>query len=322
MPLATERHHQHEPDRAPPVAPGLDDDRGAAHRASMAGLRREAAQLGPPSVDDQRRQHDKADAASFQALESSMALVCAKLFASSHDIERLVAAPRTDAGVSPILQTVEALIRDRMSDLASLDHHLALVSHADGPNYGMTSFAHMLDRQLGGLYVVADMFKHAVDSARALAGHDGLPFKPKLDPMMNILARVGEKIGKPAGEAITSRTIETRSEASVRTEAIDANVHAVVEAARAVRVQARGKEQRTAEGDLQNMLRHVAELDTLVGQLTDRQAVRKVAPRVRQALHEVAEVGPAVANTPGLDLAFRGSAELPMHLRSLHAKVG
>lgn len=317
MPHAIQNQLADEPTHAMPPAVGHDDDRGAAQRASLAGLRREATQL--PGAQDAERQHSKADTASYQALQSSMSLVTAKLLASRQDIEQLIGQPMTMAGTEPARQAITAIVEERVGDVIALDMHMGLHSDDKGPNYGLTSQAHMLTRELGGLETVAGMFIGAVKHAETAISD--LALDRSLAPIDQRLNNLRDKIGLSRGEPITTRVVERRPAQVVRTEAIEDNLRAVLEAARAVRAGAGGKGERAASGDLQMMLRHVAELDTLVSELTDRAALHKLAPRLRHMLDEVHAVGEAVRNTPALDLGFHHSATLPGHLRSLRAKA-
>jgi hypothetical protein len=320
MPLATERQLHHEPDHAPPVAPSLDDDRGAARRASLAGLRREAAQLAPNPADATRL-HDKADGLDFQALQVSVSLAGTQLRRATIEIEEQIRIPPSaGAGVSPQLDVIRATIDEMSTMMRALNMQFGShEQYVGGGSDGLNSAYRTLYPELASLDLARGSFVDAVSHAAAHARSHGVALERDVQTIAFHFEWLEKKLDIKAA-TLKNRKTDARPEEVVFTDAVASNVAAVIAEVHAVTAGLAGNAP-TLATDLANLRRHTGAVAALVAQTHDAKAIAKLRPRLREMVHALDSFEPKLAARPDLVGQLHSSEFLP-NKRAIAAKAG
>jgi hypothetical protein len=165
----------------------------------------------------------------------------------------------------------------------------------------MPSAPSQLHRQVGQIDGAFAHFEAAVlHATRVAARHGGkLGAEQEIRAMNGVLRDIHAKFGDEAG-TITVEKVDERPEADLLGPALNANLSAALEAARAVRMSVKSNNDLVVQGDLKKVTRHTGEVARLLEQLPNAKALKEYQDRGHKLLDELRAVERDVAGKRSL----------------------
>ena len=287
--------------------------------AFAAGRAVQRKAVSDATSQEQKKQHDTADTASFHGLEAAMTLGARQLQAAADEILRIIASPaNTEAGAEPQLQVLRPLIQKASADLYLLNSRIGAVTPEK--TSGMTNLATMLSPQLGALDVAFGHLTAAASRAEQFATQHGDKLGVDFIAAAGYLEDMHKKLGI-ASQDIHRHAIDARSETTIFAEALGENLTAAYEAARAVRMGLTTGAELVVSGDLKMTVRHVGEIAILLKQVTDPKTLKVYKAQLHKVVAEVDALTSEVHSKPALEDTLKAS-ELSRYMHDIKSKMG
>jgi hypothetical protein len=254
-------------------------------------------------------------------LQASLDLGAKQLQAAADEISRLIAAPVSEAGATPLIASIRTRIHQTTTDFHALNTHVGRLNDTERPdqNQGMPSDGKYLSKEVGGIVNASSLFETAVAHAEQFASQHGEKLGTDIHLFKDYLNDMLDKFTIDK-QAPTSHEIVSDSEDTLRTEALGLNLTAAYEAARAVRMELAAGPEPTVTSDLIKVKRHIGQIAALLKQVTNPKTLHACQAHVRQVVAEVRELETVLAGKPALEATLKGT-NFALDVREIDRKM-